>query len=199
MTDALAPVETLDTAGQEAVRAIYEAGFPPAHYSSWESVTSARTAGEEALVFTADGTPLGFVLVRSLVPTDRLFLRYLVVDEARRGEGVGGRVWQHLRDHGRRLDASVLVWDVEHPDEPGTDPSEADVRRRRIGFYERLGGVVLPVDDYTNPSLTDDGVDVERPMLLLATSLGDDPAVPTDDAAWVDGVVRDVQTYRWGR
>ncbi|MDO9379549.1 MAG: GNAT family N-acetyltransferase [Nocardioidaceae bacterium] len=201
MTDALAPLETLDTAGQEAVRAVYEAGFPPHQASSWTSVTSERTADEEALAFVVDGTPVAFVLVRSLVPTDRLFLRYLVVDEARRGEGVGSRVWQHLVDHGRRLGASVLVWDLEHPDEAGVDPADTVLRRRRITFYERLGGVVLPVEDYTNPSLAEDGHDgAEHPMLLMATSLGEDPSgVPTHDRAWVDGVVRDVDTHRWGR
>lgn len=197
MTYALTPVENLSTGGPEQVREIYESGFAGHVRAPWSEVWSDRLASEESLALTDDGTPVGFVLLRSFVTTDRVFLRYLVIDADRRGQGLGSIAWQHLSRHCVREDFSVLIWDVEHPDEPGTDAAEVGVRRKRIGFYERLGGVVLPVDDYTTPH-GDPGHRHESPMLLMATSLDDTP-LRVDDAAWVDGVVRDVDRHRWGR
>lgn len=197
MTYALTPVEKLSPGGPARVREIYESGFAEHLRAPWAEAGSDRLASEESLALTDDGTPVGFVLLRSFVTTDRVFLRYLVIDADRRGQGLGSIAWQHLRRHCVREDFSVLVWDVEHPEEPGTDATEVTTRRKRIGFYERLGGVVLPVDDYTTPHGEPDDAH-EAPMLLMATSL-DDSALPVHDAAWVDGVVRDVNRHRWGR
>ena len=193
MTYALTPIESLNGGGPERVREIYESGFAEHLRAPWSEVWADRLAREESLALTDDGKPVGFVLLRSFLTTDRVFLRYLVIDADRRGLGLGSIAWQHLRRHCIREDFSVLIWDVEHPAEAGIDAAEVSTRRKRIGFYERLGGVVLPADDYTNPH-----GDHKTPMLLMATGLGD-TALPVHDAGWVDGVVRDVDHHRWGR
>jgi hypothetical protein len=58
-----------------------------------------------------------------------------------------------------------IVFDVEDPTET-SDPAEALIRRRRIGFYERLGAQLLPVNGYMPPHGDD-----THPMLLMAADL----------------------------
>ena len=77
-------------------------------------------------------------MLRPLGGTGWMFLRYFVVARpARPGAG---------RDHvgtADRLAAdagyTLLVLDVEDPDEPGCDPAEVQIRNRRIRFYQRHG------------------------------------------------------------
>jgi hypothetical protein len=58
-----------------------------------------------------------------------------------------------------------IVFDVEDPTET-SDPAEESIRRRRIGFYTRLGAQLLPVNEYMPPH----GADT-HPMLLMAADL----------------------------
>lgn len=193
----LLPVEALDDAGLEAAREIYEGGFPAHLRATWTQVSTERLDTEDALVLVDDSGPVAFVLVRSMGATDSIYLRYLVVDERRRGQGIGSRVWEHLTAYAAGRGFDLLVWDVEHPDEDGIDDAEKDVRTRRIDFYERLGGVVLAVPDYTNPH-TDESGTHEVPMILMATGLRGTQH-PLTDRHWLGRLVRDVNRYRWGR
>lgn len=197
MTTVLAPVRTLGEVGTTAVRAAYEDGFAAHLRASWDEVYTRRRMDEEALAVVVDHHPVGFVLLRALGRTDRIYLRYLVLGRDQRGKGLGTDAWDHLRAHCVREDYAVLVWDVEHPDEDGIDDAEVSVRRRRIAFYDRVGGVVVPATGYTNPHSVDGHLE-ETPMLLMATSLtGID--LPVQDTAWVDALVADVDQYRWER
>ena len=70
-----------------------------------------------------------------------------------------------------------LIWDVEDPDEPGLSSPAVDEHRRRIVFYERLGGRLQPVREYRPPH--DDG---HAPYLLLMdTPLAAEPDPPLRD------------------
>ena len=203
MTEALAPVRNLGNHGITATRRIYEGGFADHLRASWDEVYTDRRLDEEALALLVDGEPAGFIMLRALGPTDRIYLRYLVIAADRRGQGLGSLLWEHLRAHCVREDFTLLVWDVEHPGEEGIDDGERSVRERRAAFYERLGGVVIPVleqtgTEYTNPHLRSDGSSYESPMLLMATPLGP-TQLPVDDRTWLSGLVSDVQRYRWER
>lgn len=197
MTYALVPVDGLDEPAVSNTRTIFENGFPEHIRAPWSEVSSDRLDSEDALALVCDGEPVGFVLLRRMGTTSAIYLRYLVIDESRRGQGIGSAAWQHLRDYCTGLGLALLVWDVEHPDEPRIDAAEESVRRRRIVFYERLGGVAFPVDDYTNPHEDGSGTH-EAPMVLMATGL-DGSAVPTNDPAWLSKLVDDVNRYRWNR
>jgi hypothetical protein len=91
------------------------------------------------------------------------------------------------------------VWDVEDPDEPGCDPAEVQIRNRRIRFYERHGGHLLPVRGYGNPHDDDsvsndtgsDGRQHWTPMRLMAASTAD-AGLPGTAA-----IVAAVYRYRW--
>jgi GNAT superfamily N-acetyltransferase len=182
---ALEPVDDLDPAQVNRVRGIYEDGFAPHLRAGFATLTSGREADESALALMRGGEPHGFVMLRPLGDSGWMFLRYFVAGQ--RGQGLGGAMWDQLmawlRDHGYLL----LVWDVEDPDEPGPGPDEVTIRQRRIRFYERHGGRLLPVRGYGNPHGDD-----WTPMRLMAVPVAGGEAWPDTPA-----VVSAVYRHRW--
>lgn len=179
---------TLSPEERGTVRAIYEDAFPDELRVPFDDL-----AVDRMLVLLDEDGPAGFALVRDLAETPWTFLRYYAV--GRRGRGTGSAMWRELTDRLAAEGRTRLVWDVEDPDEAGLSPELVEEHRRRIVFYERLGGRLQPVRDYLPPH--DDG---HAPQLLLMdTPLGDEPepalrdlvetvylrryGVPSDDAA----------------
>lgn len=163
----LVEVAALAPAELAAVERIYHDAFPEELLAPFPDLFVDRM-----LVLLDDEGPAGLALVRDLAETSWTFLRYYAV--GRRGRGTGSAMWrlltQWLVDAGR----TRLIWDVEDPDEPGLSPASAEEHRRRIAFYERLGGRLLPVREYLPPH--DDG---HAPRLLLMdTPLADEPEPP---------------------
>jgi hypothetical protein len=149
------PAASLSPADLDRVRGIYEDAFPDEL-----QVPFADLFVDRLLVHVDEDGPAGFALVRDLGTTGWTFLRYYAV--GRRGRGTGSRMWGELTallaDEGR----TRLVWDVEDPDEAGLADHLVEEHRRRIVFYERLGGRLRPVRNYLPPH--DDG---HAPRLLL--------------------------------
>jgi hypothetical protein len=163
----LVEAATLSPEHRGTVRAIYEDAFPDELRVPFDDLFVDRM-----LVLLDEMGPAGFALVRDLAETSWTFLRYYAV--GRRGRGTGSAMWRlltaRLADEGR----TRLIWDVEDPDEPSVSPDLVDEHRRRIVFYERLGGRLHPVRDYLPPH--DDG---HAPhLLLMDTPLSDEPDPP---------------------
>lgn len=172
----LVSAATLSDAELGAVRTIYESAFPEEL-----TVPFADLLADRLLVRVEADGPTGFALVRDLGPTGWTFLRYYAV--GRRGRGIGSLMWASLTALLATEGRSRLIWDVEDPDEAGLSPELVEEHRRRIVFYERLGGRLLPVRDYLPPH--DDG---HAPALrLMDQPLASDAAdVPL--RALVEGV-----------
>ncbi|WP_300461162.1 GNAT family N-acetyltransferase [uncultured Nocardioides sp.] len=149
----------VDTAQLAVVRAIYEDAFPADLRADFDSLLDDRLVVRVA----EGGAPEGLAVLRPLGGTGWVFLRYYAVGV--RGGGVGtamlGELAALLTDEG----CSLLVWDVEDPDEPGLAAHEVEEHRRRIAFYERAGGLLLPVRDYAPPH--GDDLDDHAPHLRL--------------------------------
>jgi GNAT superfamily N-acetyltransferase len=191
----LVPVEGLRPADVERVRDIYEAGFPAWLRADFGSLLEGRRPGEMPLALTEDGRPVGFAMLRPLGATGWMYLRFFVVEAASRGRGLGGILWTHLTGWLRESGYSLLVFDVEDPDEPGTEPEEVQLRSRRIAFYRRHGAAVLLVSGYRTPH-DDAGEGPWTPMRLMAAGLAaGDP--PTATAAGLRSVVEAVYRHRW--
>jgi ribosomal protein S18 acetylase RimI-like enzyme len=188
----LTRLETLDAAAVDRVRDIYEEGFAPHLRSDFSTLSTGREDGELALVLQKTGQPSGFAMLRPLGGTGMVFLRYFVVDQHVRGQGLGAIMWGQLTSRLRADGYTTLVFDVEDPDEPGCDEAESLIRSRRIGFYQRLGASLLPVRGYHTPHTdTDSGTEDWVPMLLLAASLTDSPFGDPET------IVAAVHQYRW--
>jgi GNAT superfamily N-acetyltransferase len=182
---ALEPVDDLDPGQVSQVRGIYEDGFAPHLRAGFATLTSGREADESALALMRGGEPRGFVMLRPLGDSGWMFLRYFVAGQ--RGQGLGGTMWDQLMAWLRGRGCPLLVWDVEDPDEPGPDPAEVTIRQRRIRFYERHGGRLLPVRGYGNPHEDD-----WTPMRLMAAPVAPDGGRPETSA-----IVAAVYQYRW--
>jgi GNAT superfamily N-acetyltransferase len=209
----LVPADDLGPEELARVRGIYEDGFPDHLRADFRSVVTGRQPGEIALALTGDGGPCGFALLRPLAPGGQaaqpaqparaaqpaqagwIYLRYFVIDAARRGHGLGGRLWDLLTARLREDGYTLLVFDVEDPDEPGCGPDDHRDRARRIGFYARHGAAVLPVTGYRTPC-GDEGAPEWTPMVLMAASLTGQPA-PVRTADQLREVVEAVYRYRW--
>jgi len=160
----LVEVATLSAEQRGTVRAIYEDAFPEELQVPFDDLFVDRM-----LVLLDEDGPAGFALVRDLAETRWTFLRYYAV--GRRGRGTGSAMWRALTAQLAADGRTRLIWDVEDPDEVGLSPELVEEHRRRIVFYERLGGRLQPVRDYLPPH--DDG---HAPQLLLMdTPLADEP------------------------
>ena len=170
-------------AGQLAlVRAIYEDAFPADLRADFDSLLADRLV----VRVTEAGAPEGLAVLRPLGGTVWVFLRYYAVGV--RGGGVGTAMLGELAALLAEEGATLLVWDVEDPDEPGLDAHEVEEHRRRIAFYERAGGLLLPVRDYAPPhgeDLPGDGAADQgghAPSLrLMCLPIGEHAAPPARD------------------
>jgi GNAT superfamily N-acetyltransferase len=191
---ALEPVEALDTMAVDAIRRIYHEGFPDRLRADFASLAGQREEGEAALALVGGWQPCGFAMLRRLGVTGWTYLRYFVVDQRLRGQGLGGIMWDLLTARLRADGGTLLVFDVEDPGEPGCGPAESQVRTRRVGFYQRHGAVVLPVRGYRTPhgSAGDHGW---TPMLLMAAPVAD--GGPAPGAGQARAIVSAVYQHRW--
>ncbi len=156
------------------VRAIYDDAFPPDLRADFETLLVDR------LVVRLDphGTPEGLAVLRPLGDTGWVFLRYYAV--AVRGGGVGTAMLGELADLLASEGRSLLVWDVEDPDEPGLSADHVTEHQRRIAFYERAGGVLLPVRDYAPPH-GEELAEHAPALRLMCLPMGDAPLPFTRD------------------
>jgi ribosomal protein S18 acetylase RimI-like enzyme len=180
----LVPALSLDDQQLVRVQTIYEDGFGERLRAPFADLLTDR-----ALVLT-DGEPRGLAVLRELGPTGWVFLRYFVVGE--RGRGLGEQLWTHLLAAMASAGFTRIVYDVEDPEEQGIDAAEELIRRRRIGFYTRLGAVLLPANGYLPPHGTD-----AHPMLLMAADL-DQPVTPPIEGDDMRRTMLAVYRYRYG-
>lgn len=179
MSEQYLPLDALDARQHARVREIYDEAFPPALSAPFEDLLVDRM-----LVFVDTGDVedgaagaraaevLGLALVRDLGAPDAdtgwTFLRYFAASS--RGGGVGSRMFRGLTALLRAEGRTLLAWDVEDPDAPGIPVEEIAMNRRRLGFYERNGGVLQPLREYRPPH--EDGH--EPALRLMATPLVSD-------------------------
>jgi GNAT superfamily N-acetyltransferase len=190
----LEPVETLSPAAMTGLRRIYEDGFPPHQRADFAAVTTARQEDELALALTGGGQPCGFAMLRPLDGTGWVFLRYFVVDRARRDQGLGGLLWQQLAGRLREAGFTLLVFDIEDPDEPACGPDQAQLRFRRLRFYQRQGASLLPVTGYRAPHVAPE-TSGWSPMLLMTAAPSGRQAPPGPGQA--RAIVEAVYRFRW--
>lgn len=176
---------SLDEAELSAVERIYADAFPAELRVPFPDLLEDRL-----LVALDPDDPVGLALVRDLAGTTWTFLRYYAV--GRRGGGLGSRLWGELTALLAQEGRTRLIWDVEDPDEVGLPEPSVVEHRRRIVFYERLGGRLLPVRDYHPPH---DGGHAPQ-MRLMDVELGS--GARDGDGASLREIVEGVYRLRYG-
>lgn len=113
------------------------ADFPKSELKPLRAMLRLMDMGRyEPLLVTEKGETLGYALV--WLPRSRQggLLEYFGVLRGKRSGGLGSRILSLLAER-----YGQLFGEAEAPD--SDDPAENDLRRRRIGFYERNGFRVL--------------------------------------------------------
>jgi acetoin utilization deacetylase AcuC-like enzyme/GNAT superfamily N-acetyltransferase len=98
------------------------------------------------------GTIRGFALISHDAELQFCFLDYLASAKHLTGGGVGGALYQRVRDQARRLEAIGLLFECS-PDEPGVceSPEQFKANVARLRFYERYGARPIINNDYRKP------------------------------------------------
>lgn len=131
-------LENNSTERVEQIRLLYESAFPPDERMPFERVLQKRDAETMTLlsVESRGGEFLGFANIT--LCQDALALNYFAISPENRGNGYGTDVILELK---RRYPERSIVIDIED-DEVECD--NAEQRKRRKAFYERLGFRAMP-------------------------------------------------------
>lgn len=114
----------------------------------------------------------GFSLVNHFPETNCSFLDFLATKPAIRSGGVGGALYEAVREHLQHLRSSGLYMEVL-PDDPQTvrDPAKLEENRRRLRFYARYNAFPIigteyetPIDEDPPARLLFDGLDRSKPL-----------------------------------
>jgi len=128
------------------------------------------------------GLTIGLTCTHMLCDPPVAFLVYLAVAPALRSRHIGAALFEQARLHSaehyssKNLIPAGLVWEVEIPALVASDEREFEQRRRRIAFFERLGGRILP-QRYLQPPV--DGI----APVLMHLMFRPVPGAPFPDAA----------------
>ncbi|HEU6450727.1 MAG TPA: histone deacetylase family protein [Gemmatimonadaceae bacterium] len=151
--------------------------------------------GHRTILITAEkvmGKMLAFALAFHYPDLNATLLDFIVVDPTVRQRGIGGALYEALREYVSRLGSSGLYFEVR-PDTPELEPDPARRRenRARIRFYERYGARVITGTEYQRKR---PGREEGEPYILF-DSLGA-PRVPSTDE--VRGMVRALLFRKYG-
>ncbi len=151
--------------------------------------------GHRTILITAEkamGKMLAFALAFHYPDLNATLLDFIVVDPTVRQRGIGGALYEALREYVSRLGSSGLYFEVR-PDTPELEPDPARRRenRARIRFYERYGARDITGTAYQRKR---PGREEGEPYILF-DSLGA-PRVPNADE--VRGMVRALLFRKYG-
>ena len=116
----LEPAENLDPAAMTVLRRIYEEGFPPHLRADFaRRDRPARPKASWRWRWSSAGSHAGSPCsARSAAPAgSSCAISWWI--SGQRGQGLGGLLWEQLTARLREAGYTLLVFDVEDPDEPG--------------------------------------------------------------------------------
>jgi GNAT superfamily N-acetyltransferase len=174
---------------------IYRDSFP-ADEREPEAVIVDSVRKQVGLAFRArrDDVTIGIATTHLLENPAAVFLVYLAIHRGDRGGGLGGALLDYAwsesksRSQERKQDPLGLVWEVDSPEIP-TGTAEQLHRERRIAFFQRQGGVVLP-RTYFQPPVNGTA---PVPMQLMFRS-----SAPIPDQSTADALVHAMYFEKYG-
>ncbi len=108
-----------------------------------------------SIIFVADdvrGTVKGFALLQHAPDLHFCFLDFISVQKGGSGGGLGGVLYQHVRDEARLLDVAGLFYECLPDDiKLVTNPDNLRQNRKRLKFYERFGARPIAGTLYETP------------------------------------------------
>ncbi len=164
---------TLPTAGRRVaeVQALFRRVFTAvAEYADTLPERLGRHDPKQDLfLLTAEderGRVIGFALTLVFRDLKYAFLDYIASDPEQRHRGIGGALYEALREELARHGLKGLLMDVP-PDDPDkvSDPARLPANRARLSFYERYGALPVVGTAYDDPPPY--GQDYDPPFLVF--------------------------------
>ncbi|HUH12491.1 MAG TPA: histone deacetylase family protein [Longimicrobiales bacterium] len=117
-------------------------------------------SGLRSLLFSAEserGEVKGFALLRHATDLDFCFLDFISAAPGTTGRGIGGALYERLREEARALGVRALLFE-SLPDDPDLCGDAAVMRQNaaRLRFYERYGARPIVGTRYETPLSPDD-------------------------------------------
>ncbi|MCA1595791.1 MAG: hypothetical protein LC772_05150 [Chloroflexi bacterium] len=173
---------------------LYDASFPDCERESPEVILASLRSGMGfALRARNDDETAALAAAHLLLDPAAVFLVYLATAPAEQGRGIGGWMLEQAWLEGQRrlqsrgLRAQGMVWEVEDPALARTEEDRLE-RERRLQFFERRGGLLLP-HHYEQPPVNG----IEPVPLRLMVRRGS--ASDTLDSA---ALIRAIYTEKYG-
>jgi hypothetical protein len=161
------PAEVL--ASDAGLWQLYDSAFPSTEREPRSVILDTQRRGDGVAVRAQHGVrTIGLALAHMLRHPPVLFVVYLAVAPEFRSRHIGAALFEELWTAGSRsyaargTPAEGIVWEVDVP-ERATTGQALEQGQRRIAFFTRLGGAVLP-GSYVQPPV--DGT-VSVPMHLM--------------------------------
>ena len=129
----------------------------------------------------AEGAPQveGFAMFDYMGRRNLAYMSFFAVRGDVRGGGIGaaafGAILAQITQDGQEVNGKPpdgLFWEVHPPDDPRADAQTQAQNQRRIAFYARQGGVVLPIL-YRTPSPTPTLPYVDYSLMFAPIGLAD--------------------------
>jgi len=181
------------------IREIVAAQFPDIAISKIEEIEKQMADPVRhkflSFLFVADdikGNIRGFALMLYMSDIKFCYLDYIAVNPGTNSSGVGGALYERVRDEAVSLGSAGLFFE-SLPDDPALckDKRFLDQNRKRLKFYERYGARPITGTLYETPVKEDD----DCPPYLLFDALGGDESVP---ARVLKRVIRAILERKYG-
>ncbi|MBP7460385.1 MAG: histone deacetylase family protein [Candidatus Delongbacteria bacterium] len=149
----------------------------------------------QTMLFIAESineTVRGFALLLYMSDLGFCYLDYLAVSPERISSGLGGALYQRVRDEAESLDGWGVFFECL-PDDPALcrDRRFMDQNRKRLAFYERFGARPITGTLYETPVKPED----DSPPYLVFDGLGKRDTLPNDHARLI---VRAILERKYG-
>ncbi len=180
----------------DPLRAIMFDSFPPSQRGDFDRWLNGIAEGRHWLYLAeTHRTPIGFATIHPWITADAHLLEYLAVAREYRGKNYGAALLQHvIRSVGALGKAEGIILEVESDDD-GT-AAERELRKRRIGFYERNGAQLVEcAPRFRVPNMIPGGEPLLEKLMWIPLH---DHAAPSRGAKLRDCVIG-IYTLDYGR
>jgi len=144
-------------AADSALWQLYDSAFPSTEREPRSVILETLRRGDGVAVRARhDSNSVGLALAHMLRHPPVLFVVYLAVDQKLRSHHIGTTLFEKLWTTGmeryaeRKQSLTGMLWEVDIP-ERATSQQGLQQSRRRIAFFARLGGQILPVRYFQPP------------------------------------------------
>lgn len=186
--------------GMEEVQQIFRKVFTgvPEYADKLPELLVGREKGYDFILLTAEKSKdkvLGFALLHYYSDLGYGYLDFIASDPDCRASGIGGALYEAVREYLDRKGAKGLLMEVP-PDDPAlvADPTFLPLNRQRLKFYEQYGA--FPIWGTKYETLPDDAPVPYDPPYLLFDPLGHSKPLPKADAKRVVQAIL-VRKYKW--